>query len=139
MVGRMADLPHIMDFVEASAERTGVDPAARFDLQLAVEEACTNVIQHAYRGSGGEVEVCFEVDGQDVIITLRDHGRPFDPKLVVRPDLKQPLEERQIGGLGLHLMEKLMDELHFIFAEDGNTLVMMKRGIVPSAPRPDDG
>ncbi len=130
MVGHRAELPQIIDFIEESAEETGVDPDARFDLQLAVEEACTNVIEHAYRGQGGTLEVCFEARGRDVVITLRDHGQAFNPSEVPQPDLNQPLEERDIGGLGLHLMNQLMDEVQFSFGPEGNTLVMVKRNVV---------
>jgi serine/threonine-protein kinase RsbW len=135
--GQIADLPHVIDFVEMSAEQAGVDPAVRFDLQLAVEEACTNIIQHAYNGNGGDFELCFETDDHDVTITLHDHGHPFDPARIASPDLQRPLTERQIGGLGLHLMAKLMDEVRFTFARDGNTLVMIKRGVIPAEPAGD--
>lgn len=129
MVGTMAELPHIVEFVECACEEAAVDPAVRFDLKLAVEEACTNVIEHAYRGVGGELTVCFEVNGEDVRITVTDHGQPFDPGEVAMPDLSLPLEERPIGGLGLFLMQQLMDEVEFVFSKDGNRLSMVKRGV----------
>jgi serine/threonine-protein kinase RsbW len=129
MIGTMADLPQIIEFVERACEEASVDPATRFDLKLAVEEACANVIEHAYRGIGGELQVCFEVVGGDVRITVTDHGQPFDPREVAMPDLSLPLEERPIGGLGLFLMQQLMDEVRFIFSEDGNRLSMVKRGV----------
>jgi serine/threonine-protein kinase RsbW len=132
MIGHMAELPQVLDFVEESAEDAGVDPDFRFDLQLAAEEACTNVIEHAYGGQGGEIEVCFETNESDVIITIRDHGQSFDPAQVPGPDLKLPLDQRVIGGLGLHLMQQLMDDVQFTFAEDRNTLVMVKRNVIPS-------
>jgi serine/threonine-protein kinase RsbW len=135
--GHLSDLPHIIDFVEESAEQAGVDPSVRFDLQLAVEEACANVIKHAYGGSGGDFEVCFEARGSDVVITLHDHGQAFDPTRIVRPDLRRPLEDRQVGGLGMYLMEKLMDEVNYTFAEDGNTLVMTKRDVIRAGKTPD--
>ncbi|HEX9116399.1 MAG TPA: ATP-binding protein [Anaerolineae bacterium] len=130
----MSDLPHVIDFVEGCAEQAGVNPSARFDLQLAVEEACTNVIQHAYGGSGGDFEVCFETTEHDVVITLHDHGQPFDPARVTPPDIKRPLTERRVGGLGLYLMAKLMDEIRFNFAPDGNTLTMIKRDVIGVEP-----
>ncbi len=133
VMGQMSDLARITNFVEESSEEAGVDPAARFDLQLAVEEACTNIIQHAYGGQGGEIEVDFEAAGADVTITIRDWGEAFSPEEANNSDLSLPLEERAVGGLGLHLMGELMDEVRFTFAPGGNTLVMTKRGIVPPA------
>jgi serine/threonine-protein kinase RsbW len=129
MVGTIAQLPRIIEFVEYACEKAAIDPAVRFELKLAVEEACTNVIEHAYRGVGGELTVCLEACGPDVQITVTDHGQPFDPGEVAMPDLSLPLEERPIGGLGLFLMQQLMDEVEFVFSEDGNRLCMVKRGV----------
>jgi serine/threonine-protein kinase RsbW len=129
MAGTLAELPLIVEFVEDACEQAAISPAKRFDLQLAVEEACMNVIEHAYDGKGGEVTVCFEVDGTDVQITVTDHGQPFDPTQVVAPNLSQPLEERPIGGLGIYLMQQLMDEVEFDFSGEGNRLRMVKRGV----------
>jgi serine/threonine-protein kinase RsbW len=129
MVGTMAELPRIFDFVEYACDEAAVDPAVRFDLKLAVEEACTNVIEHAYGGEGGELTVCFEVCGPDVQITVTDRGQPFDPDEVAMPNLSLPLEERPIGGLGIFLMQQLMDDVTFEFSPAGNRLTMVKRGV----------
>lgn len=132
--GDTADIPAILAFVERACQQAGVDPALDFDLQLAVEEACCNVIEHAYAGKGGQFGIRFETQGRDVVITLRDHGRPFDPQQVAAPDMHRPLTERRIGGLGLHLMRQLMDEVRFTFSETDNTLVMVKRNAVRGDP-----
>ena len=131
--GMAADLPAIADFVEAACEQAAVDPVCRFDIQLAVEEACCNIIEHAYAGKGGRLTVNFETRDRDVIITLRDRGRPFDPAAVAAPDLMGSLAERPICGPGLHLMNRLMDQVRFSFDAAGNSLVMVKRDVVPTA------
>jgi serine/threonine-protein kinase RsbW len=128
--GRMSDLPEILAFVETTCEAAGVSPELFFDLQLAVEEASTNVIEHAYDGKGGDLLIVFQTSGHDMVITLRDHGRPFAPEAVVAPDMSLPLTKRRIGGLGMHLMFQLMDAVQFDFAEGVNTLVMIKRNAV---------
>jgi anti-sigma regulatory factor (Ser/Thr protein kinase) len=134
--GQHNDLSRVVEFVEQACAEAGVDPAAWFDLQLATEEACANVIEHAYQRRGGRMEIRFEVQGDDVSITIHDHGRAFDPKSVPAPNLAAPLEERPLGGLGLHLMNKLMDEVRFDFSpHEGNTLVMVKHGIVREQPK----
>lgn len=136
--GRASDLPVVLDFLEVACQRCGVEPSAWFDLQLATEEACANVIEHAYAEGGGEYRLSFAVQGCDVCITIRDHGRPFDPQAVSRADLDLPLAERPPGGLGLHLMYRLMDEVKFRFVpEEGNTLTMTKRSVV-NQPKQDD-
>lgn len=127
--GTPAELPRIAEFVDDACEQAAIDPAMRFDLQLAVEEACMNVIEHAYGGKGGEFTVCIELLGPDAQITVTDHGRPFDPAEVALPNLDLPLEERPIGGLGIFLMQQLMDEVEFDFSANGNQLRMVKRGV----------
>ncbi len=135
----MADLPAILSFVETACLDASVNPELLFDLQLAVEEACSNVIEHAYRSGRGYLLVRFETANGDVVITLRDHGHPFDPKQVAAPNLSLPLKKRPVGGLGLHLMRTLMDEVRFDFAPGQNTLVMIKRNaVVTPASEPED-
>lgn len=126
----MADMPAILSFVETACLDAEVDPSLLFDLQLAVEEACSNVIEHAYCGRGGQLHVRFETANGDVVITLQDQGQAFDPERVAAPDTRRPLSKRPVGGLGLHLMRKLMDEVRFAFAPGHNTLVMIKRNAV---------
>jgi serine/threonine-protein kinase RsbW len=130
--GRTADLPNVLAFMEAACIGAGVRPELWFDLQLSVEEACTNVIEHAYGGKGGDLAITFEARERDAVLTVRDHGRPFAPEKVVAPDVRLPLAQRGIGGLGLHLMYQLMDEVQFSFSEGGNTLVMIKRDALES-------
>jgi serine/threonine-protein kinase RsbW len=126
----MADLPRIGEFVEDSCVQIGIDPAARFDVLMAVDEACSNIFEHAYGGLTGEVNLCCETRGKDLIITVRDHGRAFNPAHVPTPDMNLPLKDRPIGGLGLHLMRQLMDRVCFDFSpQDGNTLVMEKHAV----------
>jgi serine/threonine-protein kinase RsbW len=132
--GHVADLPDVLTFIEAACEGAGVRPELWFDLQLAVEEACANVIEHAYSGKGGELVITFAVRGRDVVLTVLDHGRPFAPEQVVVPDMSISLTQRRIGGLGLHLMYQLMNEVHFNFAEGSNTLVMVKHDALASLP-----
>ena len=131
MSGTPAELSRIAEFVDDACEQAAIDPTMRFDLQLAVEEACMNVIEHAYRGKGGEFTVCIEVCGPDARITVADHGQPFNPQDVPLPNLSLPLEERPVGGLGIFLMQRLMDDVEFMFSAKGNQLRMVKRGVRP--------
>jgi anti-sigma regulatory factor (Ser/Thr protein kinase) len=128
--GKMQDLPVIIEFVEGACETAGIPPDRQFDIVLAVEEAASNVIEHAYKGRGGRLTVTFAAHGHDLHITLHDQGRPFDPAAVERPDMSTPLEDRPVGGLGMHLMHQLMDEIRYTFAPQGNTLLMIKRDVL---------
>jgi len=98
-----------------------------FEVQTAVDEACTNIIKYAYAAEGDIIIIACEIQGNDFVVTIRDKGKPFDPSSVPPPDLKTDLDKRRIGGLGIYLMRKLMDDVSYSFnAEKGNTLVMRK-------------
>ncbi len=129
----MADLPQILEFVETTCREARVRESARFDLQLAVEEACANIIEHAYGQAGGALSLSFVTRGPDVILTVVDQGPSFDPASIAAPDLNAPLEERRIGGLGIHLMRRLMDELYYASTEEGNVVRMVKRDVIGEA------
>lgn len=119
----------ISDFIISAATRAGLDDHAIWQVQLAVDEAATNVVQHGYGESQpGDIELAWRVKGDEFVVTLRDRGRRFKPEEVPPPDITSPLAERQVGGLGLYLMGRLMDSVRFDFGDQkGNLLTMTKR------------
>jgi serine/threonine-protein kinase RsbW len=127
--GRFDSLARIGEFIARAARSAGLDPTATYAVEMAVDEACTNIIEHAYGGEGcGDIECTYRITPSGLTVTLRDHGRPFDPSSIPEPRIHANLEERKEGGLGLYLIRKLMDEVHFEFIPDaGNTLTMVKR------------
>lgn len=127
--GAMSDVPGLLEFVEAACAEAEIGPDVCFDLTLAVEEAASNVIAHGYKGRGGPLSVRLEVTEDDVTIGLRDQARPFKPGKISPPDTKTPLEDRPVGGMGLLLMHRLMDEVRYETLPDGNLLTMVKRGV----------
>ncbi|MGD2145100.1 MAG: ATP-binding protein [Anaerolineae bacterium] len=116
-------------FVSDAAEEAGFDNDAVYQVRLAVDEACSNIINHAYGGEGrGEIECSCRAQDDDLTVILRDQGAPFDPDSVPPPDLSDDLEERSGGGLGLYFIRELMDEVDFDFRADaGNVLKLVKR------------
>lgn len=120
-------LQAISDFVVAHAQASGLDEHAVWEMQLATDEAATNVIQHSYAQGTGDLVVGAAVFDDTLEITLRDRGTPFDPANVPPPDLDSPLEERRTGGLGIYLMRKLMNSVEFTVEDDDNVLRMRKR------------
>lgn len=123
-----ARLATIRDFVAKVGHELGLDKRVVYDLQLAIDEACTNVVEHGYGGRGGEIEIGVEAAKDGVGVIVRDWGATFNPQAVPEPDVTAPLEQRRLGGLGLFLMRQVMDDVHFEFgAENGNTLTMFKR------------
>jgi serine/threonine-protein kinase RsbW len=129
--GRYDQVAIVCQFVVAGAEKSGFGIDEIFQIELACDEACTNVIEHAYGGEEkGDILVTWDFSAGAFTITIVDEGRPFDPDEVPKPKIPvnaDDLEELQIGGLGIHFMRKLMDEVHFhMDNKQGNRLVMVK-------------
>jgi len=105
-----------------------MDDSEVYAVELAVDEACSNIIEHAYGvDNGGEIECTCEAEDDRLTVILRDHGEPFDPATVTRPDLSSGIEKRPLGGLGVYLMRQLMEDVRFeARGEAGNLLTMVK-------------
>lgn len=139
--GRYDQIKVICKFVSAGARQAGLNTDAIFHLELCCDEASTNIIEHAYGAENvGQITATYKVTGQEFRITLRDDGRPFDPDTIPEPKLPSEnvgsddvalgdiMNSLQVGGLGMHFIRKLMDEVHYSFnGKHGNTLVMVKK------------
>lgn len=125
----LANLEQVADFVTGAALLLGLDEEQAFQVQMATDEACANIIEHAYGcGVEGEIHIRCQLEGDCFAVTIRDRGASFDPDSIPEPDLTCPLEDRPIGGLGLYFMRKLMDCVHFrCLPGEGNELRMYKR------------
>lgn len=126
--GRYQSLSEIRDFVVNLAKKAEFNDRDIYALELAVDEACSNIIEHAYGGENrGDIELTCDLMDGGMMITIRDRGRPFNPELVPDPDLAKSLDQLEPGGAGLFLMRKMMDEVRFDFTKDhGNVLTMIK-------------
>ncbi len=126
--GQFDSLGKISDFVQGVSDAAGLNASEAYAVQLAVDEACTNIIEHAYGGEGvGAIECTCEPTSDGLCIVLRDHGRPFNPDAVPEPKIGAPLEEVKPRGLGVFFMRKMMDEVIFTFEQGENVLTMLKR------------
>ena len=129
--GRFEGLAAISEFVTRAAVDAGLDARDIYAVQLAVDEACSNIIEHAYGGEGrGSIECTCRVNDVGLTVILRDRGRSFDPDLVSEPNKFPELDDDDCtgGGLGLYFMRQLMDEVDFTFTPgSGNQLTMVKR------------
>jgi serine/threonine-protein kinase RsbW len=116
------NLDRVRTFVGQFAEACCLEPAAVYAVQLAVDEAFTNIVEHAYGGESDEkIECICQISGDGLSISLRDCGKPFDPCIVPTPDLDAALEDREVGGLGLYFIYQLMDDVQFSFFDDPQT------------------
>ncbi|MBO7652634.1 MAG: ATP-binding protein [Bacteroidales bacterium] len=104
------------------------DEDLRFKLRLSIEETVENVVQYAYKDSIGwmEVETNLDEKGFLLTVTLKDAGKKFNPLEMPDPDVNLPLEEREIGGLGIFLCKQFMDEVEYRYEEGCNILTMKK-------------
>ena len=123
------NLDEIREFVAETARQAGFSDKEIYSVQLAADEASTNIIEHAYAGiENGKIEIDCSIEGDELKIVMRDNGKSFDPSSVPEPNVKADLSERKIGGLGMYLMRKLMDEVTYeSLPKTGNVLTLIKR------------
>ena len=129
--GQFEQLMQIAEFVTQAAREAGLTDDDVFHVEMAVDEACSNIIEHAYADRSGDIDlICTSSKPGAFEITIHDSGRSFNPNGVAAPPLDVPadVDDLNEGGLGLYFMRKLMDEVRFeMVAGQGNTLTMTKR------------
>ena len=119
-------LQRIPAAVEDFAEQDNWPPDLVFKVNLVLDELSVNIVN--YGEATGEIEVCLAADSETVRVEIVDDGKPFDPLTeAAEPDIDAPLADRPIGGLGIHLVRELMDELHYSREGGKNRLAMVKR------------
>lgn len=128
-------LPALLAFLDAAADAAGLSDDLLFPLHLAVEEACANVIAHAYAGAApGPLGLRFEAAPDRVAVTVSDDAPPFDPADAPPPRLDADAD-RPVGGLGWHFIREMVDEVrHESGPGRGNRLTLVKLRPPPDAP-----
>ncbi|NTV28285.1 MAG: SpoIIE family protein phosphatase, partial [Methanothrix sp.] len=126
VAAREEELPKVIAFIDEVMSFAGFGKKKISDIELAVEEAFINIIQHGYRGSEGTILI--KSDFYDGCLTLKieDQAPRFDPTQLDMPDISADLEERPIGGLGIHLIKSLVDEIKYEFRDGKNVLILKK-------------
>ena len=109
------NLGMIREFVSKVADKVGFDEDDIGKIELACDEACTNIIKHAYAQKNGNqtLDVLIKVEFDKFILVVTDHGKGFDPQKIKTPHMEQYLAEFKVGGLGIYLMKTLMDEVDY--------------------------
>lgn len=125
----LQDLPLVINFVRQCCRAAGLNEDSCFACELAADEACSNIMEHAYAGrSDGVIHVACWLADQSFMLRFHDYGRSFDPARVQKPVLEGDLVSRPIGKLGMHIMRSLMDDVRYEFdAVQGNILLMRKK------------
>lgn len=120
-------IPQLAGFVEAIAREASLGQSLALSLNLALEEAVTNVILYAYpEGSDGLVDIEAVIRNGSVEFIVSDSGMPFDPTKTPPANIEASLEERRIGGLGIHLVRTIMDSVTYRRKDGMNYLTMTK-------------
>lgn len=122
----LASIPQIRDMLGEIMASSKFSQREILEAQLAVEEACTNIALYAYPSSDGTVDVTFEVNGDGLIIDIEDSGLPFD---AVRHKAELPsgeAKDRKIGGLGIYLIKRLMNDISYQRKDGKNMLRLTK-------------
>jgi serine/threonine-protein kinase RsbW len=124
------NLSEIRDFVSTNAEKAGIEPSTIDNIILAVDEACTNIIKHAYKLSPqGEIIIKIDYDDEKFIITIIDYGKSFEPESIPQPDLRKYYREHRVGGLGMYLMKSLMDDVKYTSVPGQYNQVLLRKNI----------
>jgi len=126
--GHFEILAEISEFVAKSLDHLNLSESELYALQLAVDEAATNIIEYAYRDKeAGTIDLTLDPKPGKVVIVMHDVGQPFDPEKVPAYESDVPIAEMKDRGAGLHLINAIMDEVDFKFDKrKGNTLQMVK-------------
>ncbi len=125
---RFEQLEQVRAYVGRAAREAGFSERAVYSVQLAADEAASNIIEHAYEGRPeATFELSCEINHDSLVMTFRDRGKSFDFDRVEVPDLRADLSERKIGGLGIYLMHKLMDQVDYRVTDQGNILTLLKK------------
>jgi len=124
---RLENLEKLIDFTLSCLKSAGIDKEIVSEIHLAVDEACTNTIKYAYSaGAPGDIELSCLLDHRSATVIIRDWGPPFNPLDMPPPDLSLDIDERPIGGLGIYLMKKFADRLHYRREDGSNILTIIK-------------
>jgi len=134
---RTENLEIIREFVSKIARNAGFSEEDVGKIQLAVDEACTNVVKHAYDGDTQKpIDVAVRLDYDRLTIVVTDEGKGFDPKAVEISDIAEYLAELRVGGLGIYLIRSLMDEVEYSIQPGVRNQVRMVKYFGGSPERP---
>lgn len=112
---RTENLSIIRDFIGSAASELKLPGEMIENIILAVDEACTNIIKHAYKYSpDGDITVTIKPSSSKFIVSIIDNGISFEPESIPEPDLQKYYRQRRVGGLGVYLMKTLMDEVKYV-------------------------
>jgi anti-sigma regulatory factor (Ser/Thr protein kinase) len=131
---RIEDLLRVNSVFESFATQHEIGGRLRYHLLVSIEEILTNIIKYGFDEEGVHpIHITFRHINENVEMEFEDRGREFNPLEISEPDLDTPIENRQLGGLGIHLVKKMMDEAKYRREGDRNILMLRKSKTSPTA------
>lgn len=128
LVNRLAELESLRERLECFADEAGLGPRSLFEINLVLDELVTNIISYGYpRDETHHIDLALNIEGDELTAVIMDSGVPFDPLSVRPPDIGAPIEERGVGGLGIHLARNMVREMHYERRSGRNVLTLKKR------------
>lgn len=124
----LPEIERLAEAVEEFGEAHDISPKIIFAINLSLDELITNTINYGYNDTEEhQIQVKLSLNEREIEIELKDDGMEFNPLLLPVPDTNKPLEERPIGGLGIHLVRNAMDQIEYKRQGDTNILLMKKQ------------
>lgn len=122
------NLPKVLAFLEQHMEAIGCSPKNQIQISVAAEEIFVNIANYAYKPNSGKATIRIEIAENPTVayISFLDSGKPFDPTRKLDPNITLSAEERQIGGLGIFMTKKMMDEVRYEYVDGKNVLTLKK-------------
>ncbi|MBN1948593.1 MAG: ATP-binding protein [Candidatus Cloacimonetes bacterium] len=123
----LPEIRNVMQRLEELAEKWHLDNRILFDISLSLDELLTNIISYGYQDdTAHQIRIGIELKADQIIIVLQDDGREFNPLSAKSPDFRTGLNEKPIGGLGIHLVRKMMDGVDYRREAGLNILTLTK-------------
>ena len=123
-------LDNVLDFINEELEKADCPPKIQVQIDIAVEELYVNIAHYAYTPNVGNAKILLDVNQEteprSVSITFIDTGTPYNPLAKPDPDVTLPLEEREVGGLGIYMVKKSMDNITYEYKDGQNILTIEK-------------
>ena len=127
LVNDLREIGAAAEKIDAFCEARGLPTQVAYAVNLSIDEILTNTISYGYDDDGEHrIDLTFRVDSETLVVVIEDDGRPFDSSMERVPDVDASLEERALGGLGLFLVQQMMDEMAYDRRDDRNVITLRK-------------
>ena len=124
------DIEQIQEVVESLTtfgNTHKISPKILYQLSLSIDEILTNIISYGYEHEDHEIDIHIDFKDKTILVKFSDSGEPFNPVEFTPPDMSTDLEERELGGLGIHLVKSMMDGVDYKREKDKNILILTKK------------